>query len=175
MDYVWEIIAPYVAALGGVTGAGAIIYAIVRLLMNKFVKKANSALDASYNAEKVSRLTAEKLAGKTLNIDVTAVTEKSLKKIARELNVRVEKIETVADSLKSLLVAMAKGIIRLKALTDDEKAELAEAIKMLSGAYKLPEPEEIITVKLDPVTIPDETSEIANDTGSGLNFGGIGE
>lgn len=83
MDYVWEIISPYVAAVGGATGAGAIIYAIVRLLMGRFVKKTNAALDASYNAEKVSQLTAEKLAGKTLNIDVTAVTEKALKKTAR--------------------------------------------------------------------------------------------
>ena len=175
MDYVWEIIAPYVAVLGGATGAGAIIYAIVRLLMNRFVNKANSALNASYNAEKVSQLTAEKLAGKTMNIDVTAVTEKSLKKVARELNVRVEKVETVANSIKFILVAMAKCIIRLKALTDEEKAELAEAIKTLSSEYKPPEPDEIVTIKLDPVTITSETPKEISEADIGVNFGGLDE
>lgn len=176
MDYVWEIIAPYVAVLGGATGAGAIIYAIVRLLMNRFVNKANSALNASYNAEKVSQLTAEKLAGKTMNIDVTAVTEKALKKTARELDERVVKVEDAANSLKGVLIAMAKGIIKLKALSEDEKTELASAIKTLEKNYKPPEADEIMTVRLTPIELhqePEADAPSDENTDSGVNFGGL--
>lgn len=175
MDYVWEIISPYVAAVGGATGAGAIIYAIVRLLMGRFVKKTNAALDASYNAEKVSQLTAEKLAGKTLNIDVTAVTEKALKKTARALDARVEKVENAANSLKCILIAIAKGIAKFKALTDDERAELAGAIKLLESEYKPPEADETMTVVLSPVVISDDSAEPESKNDSELNFGGLDE
>lgn len=176
MDYVWELIAPYVAALGGATGASAIIYAIVRLLMGRFVKKTNATLDASYNAEKVSQLMAEKLAGKTMNIDVTAVTEKSLKKTAKLLDSRVERVEEATNALKGILVAIAKGIIKLKALSEDEKAELADAIKLLESGYTPPEPDKIMTVVLQPVELPEETEsagEAGDEPPAGVNFNGL--
>lgn len=173
MDYVWEIISPWVAAIGGVTGAGTIIYAVVRLLMGRFVKKTRATLDAAFNAEKVSQLTAEKLAGKTLNIDVTAVTEKALKKTAAKLDLRVEKVEVATNALKSILVAMGKGIIKLKALTDEEKAELASAIVMLESEYKPPEPTETMTIILEPVSVADDDE--TEETDSGVNFGGLDE
>ncbi len=176
MDYVWELIAPYVAALGGATGAGAIIYLIVRLLMGRFTKKTTAMLDEAYNAEKVSRLTAEKLAGKTLNIDVTAVTEKSLKKTAQALDKRVEKVEDAVGALAPILIAIAKAQIKLKALSEAERGELASAISLLEKGYKPPEADEIMTVQLTPIELNQEPIEISEEptgTDSGVNFGGL--
>lgn len=177
MDYVWELIAPYVAAVCGATGTGAIIYAIVRLLVGRFVKKTTEALGASYNTEQVSQKVAEKLAGKTLNIDVTAVTEKSLKKTAKLLDIRVERVEEATNALKGILVAIAKGIIKLKALTEDEKAELATAIKLLESGYTPPEANELMTVVLQPLELPEEASEAEDETeeeqSAGVNFSGL--
>ncbi len=177
MDYVWELIAPYVAAVCGATGTGAIIYAIVRLLVGRFVKKTTAAIDASYNTEQVSQKVAEKLAGKTLNIDVTAVTERSLKKTAKLLDTRVERVEEATNALKGILVAIAKGIIKLKALTEDEKAELASNIKLLESGYTPPEAKELMTVVLQPLELPEETGEAEDETEGGtpggVNFGGL--
>lgn len=172
MDYVWELIAPWVAALGGAGGAGVIIYAIVRLILGRVLNKNNKMLDATFNIDNISQRVAEKLAGKTLNIDVTAVTEKALKKLAKELDAKIEKIETATNSLKGILVPMGKGITKLKALTKEEVAELASAIKALEGAYEPPAENETMTVVLQPIALPEEKEEAV--PAGGVNFGGLG-
>ena len=170
MDYVWEIVAPWVAALGGASGIGLITYAIVRGLMGRLLKKNRTMLDGTFNVENLSRQVAERLAGKTLNIDVTAVTEKALRMLARELDAKIEKIETATNSLKGILAPIGKGIIKLKALTKEEVAELASAIKALEGEYK-PAPEnETMTVVLQPVTLSDEKEDAVP---AGVNFDGL--
>ena len=169
MDYVWELISPYVAALGGASGAGLIIYTIVRAIIGKLVNKNKKMLDATFNVDNLSQKVSEKLAGKTLNIDVTAVTEKSLKKLTKELDARMEKIEKITNSLKSLLVPMGKGIAKLKALTKEEVAELADAIKGLEGEYKPQEPDEVMTVVLQPLAVEEEAAPAQ----ASVNFGGL--
>ena len=176
MDYVWELIQPWIAAILAALGSGGIITVIVRAVVKRIMNKNNAMLDAAYNAEKVSQLTAEKLAGKTMNIDVTAVTEKALKKTALELDERVVKVEDAANSLKGVLIAMAKGIIKLKALSEDEKTELASAIKTLEKNYKPPEADEIMTVRLTPIELhqePEADAPSDENTDSGVNFGGL--
>lgn len=170
MDYVWELISPYVAALGGASGAGLIIYTIVRAIIGKLVNKNNKMLDATFNVDNLSQKVSEKLAGKTLNIDVTAITEKSLKKLTKELDARMEKIEKITNSLKSILVPMGKGISKLKALTKEEVSELADAIKGLEGEYNPQEPDEVMTVVLQPLPVIEE--EAAPEQAS-VNFGGL--
>lgn len=176
MDYVWELIQPWITAILAALGSGGIITLIVRAIVNKIWRKNNAMLDATYNADAVSQRVAEKLAGKTLNIDVTAVTEKALKKTTRELDARIEKSEEIANSHTAILIAMAKGIIKLKALTDEEKTELASAVAQLEKGYKPPEADQIMTVRLTPITLPDDTEEPndePSESGSGVNFGGL--
>lgn len=177
MDYVWELIQPWIAAILAALGSGGIITLIVRAIVNKILRKNNAMLDATYNPDRASQLVAEKLAGKTLNIDVTAVTEKALKKTTRELDTRIEKSEEIANSHTAILIAMAKGIIKLKALSDDEKAELASAVAQLEKGYKPPEADQIMTVQLTPISLDerdaDEEEETPAATDSGVNFGGL--
>ena len=177
MDYVWELIQPWIAAILAALGSGGIITLIVRAIVNKILRKNNAMLDATYNPDRASQLVAEKLPGKTLNIDVTAVTEKALKKTTRELDTRIEKSEEIANSHTAILIAMAKGIIKLKALSDDEKAELASAVAQLEKGYKPPEADQIMTVQLTPISLDerdaDEEEETPVATDSGVNFGGL--
>lgn len=177
MDYVWELIQPYVLAVISFLSGSGIAAVVMRAVVKKLFTKNSATLEQAYNTEKVAQKTAEKLAGKTLNIDVTAVTEKALKKTAEKLDVRVEKVEDATNSLKAILVAIAKGIIKLKALTDEEKAELASAIALLEANYKPPTNDEVMTVQLAPISLPEDTEDEEEEKpaapDSGVNFGGL--
>ena len=179
MDYVWELIQPYVLAVLAFLSGSGITAVILRAVVKKLFTKNSTTLEQAYNTEKVAQKTAEKLAGKTLNIDVTTVTEKALKKVAEKLDVRVEKVEDATNALKAILVAIAKGIIKLKALTDEERAELANAIALLEANYKPPTDDEVMTVKLAPISLPEDDAEEEEETpaapDSGVNFGGLDE
>lgn len=170
MDYVWELIAPYVAGILGTAGGGTIIYILVRLFMGKVFKRNSAMLTSTFNTDQIAQNVAEKLAGKTVNIDVTAVTEKALKKTSKQLDERVEKVENATKALKDILVAIAKGIIKLKALSDEEKEELASAIKTLEKGYVPPEEDQPMTVLLQPVVLPEDTEE---EESAGVNFNGL--
>ena len=170
MDYAWELVAPWVAALGGAGGIGTILYFIARRLMGKILTRNNALLDNTFNINTVSIKVAERLAGKTLNIDVTAVTERALKRLAKELDARIEKIETATNSLKRILAPIGKGVIKLKALTSEEVNELASAIKALENEYKPPAENEVMTVVLQPVALMEETEEAVP---AGVNFDGL--
>lgn len=176
MDYVWEIIEPYVRLVIEAIIMGVNIFIIIRTYTKKTFNKNFSLLNATYNVDTFSQRVAERLAGKTMNIDVTAVTEKALKKTTRELDERVVKVEDAANSLKGVLIAMAKGIIKLKALSEDEKTELASAIKTLEKNYKPPEADEIMTVRLTPIELhqePEADAPSDEKIDSGVNFGGL--
>lgn len=175
MDQVWELIAPWVAALGGVTGCGTIIYAIVRLCITRIINKNSALIDSKFNINDFANAVAKALAGKTLNIDVTAVTEKALKKTANALDDRVEKVENNVALLVPILLAIAKAILRLKALSDDERKELSGAITALSGEKLKPRDDEVMTVLLDPVSLPEEPTDEENGDNVGVNFGGLDE
>ena len=70
---------------------------------------------------------------------------------------------------------IAKGIIKLKALTDEEKAELASAIALLEADYRPPTDNEVMTVQLAPISLPEETEDEEEQPAedSGVNFGGL--
>ncbi|MDE6473619.1 MAG: hypothetical protein K2L70_00770 [Clostridia bacterium] len=182
MDYVWELIQPYVMAVLATLCSSGVVTLIVRAVVNKILNKNSAMLDKTYNIEKISKLVADKLAGKTMNIDVTAVTEKSLKKTTKQLDERIEKVESIGNSHTAILIAMAKGIIKLKALSEDEKEEIASAVQLLEKGYKPPEIEEIMTVKLAPIELGQDEFEITEAGGEesdsesgGVNFGGLDE
>lgn len=176
MDYVWGIIEPYVRLVIEAIIMGVNIFIIIRTYTKKTFNKNFSLLNATYNVDTVSQRVAERLAGKTLNIDVTAVTEKSLKKTTQVFDKRIEKVENAVGSLAAILIAIAKAQIKLKALSETERAELASAISLLEKGYKPPEADEIMTVQLTPIELhqePIEQSEEPTDADSGVNFGGL--
>ena len=149
---------------------------LFRSFTNKMLKKNFTLLDGTYNVDAFSQRVAEKLAGKTLNIDVTAVTEKSLKKTAQVLDKRVEKVEDAVGALAPILIAIAKAQIKLKALSEAERGELASAINLLEKGYKPPEADEIMTVQLTPIELNQEPIDIGDEppeTDGGVNFGGL--
>lgn len=176
MDYVWTIIEPYVRLVLEAIIMGVNIFIIIRSYTKRTFNKNFTLLNSTYNVDTFSQRVAEKLAGKTLNIDVTAVTEKSLKKTARALDERIEKVESAVGALARILIAIAKAQIKLKALNDDERGELASAISLLEKGYKPPEADEIMTVQLTPIELnqePIEIDEEPTDTDGGVNFGGL--
>lgn len=177
MDQIWELIAPYVAAIGGATGFGAIVWGFVVLVAKRFTQKWGEFLDTKYSVNQMATAVADKLAGKTLNIDVTAVTEKALKKTAAALGEQVQRVEETGEWLKMILVPMAKAMARFKALTDDEKGELAIAIQRLTGNMKTPADDEVMTVMLQPLSVESVSEQTDVDVGAaggdGVNFGDL--
>lgn len=171
MDYVWELVAPWVAAVGGAGGVGTIVYFIVRSLTSRALAKNNTLLNSTFNIDAISVKVAERLAGKTLNVDVTAVTERALERMSRKQDAQSERLEGEFNSLKRILAPIGKGVIKLKALTEDEIAELASAIKAIEKEYKPPVEKEIMTVVLQPVTLTEDTEEAV--PAGGVNFDGL--
>ena len=179
-DSIWEIIAPWVAALGGISGICGIIVFAAKMIIKRVINKNSTMLASQFNTKEIAQETAEQLAGKTLDIDVTAVTEKSLRKLTRQVDTRIEKVEETASSLAGILVPMGKAIAKLKALTDDERAELTAAIQVLEKGYTPAEADEKMTVVLTPIALP-EAAESAEESNSeeneeeetGLNFGDL--
>ena len=171
MEYFWDLIAPYVLGIGGSAITGLITFIVIRVLVGKIVSKNTQTLTQVFNVDLLTQKVAEKFAGRTLNIDVTALTEKALRKLAKELDTKVAKIEDATNSLKALLIAIGKGIYDLKRLTDEQKAELTEAIRLLESGYIPPEKEEYMTVILEPIVTADDKED--EETPSGLNFEGV--
>lgn len=172
METVWEMIAPYVAMVGGATGAGTIIYMIIRFLLTKITQKNESTLIKMFDLDALSQKFAERLAGKTLNIDVTAVTEKALKKLQKQLDEKVELIADNVNSYKQLLALIGNALTKLKALSKEEVDELTGAIKGIQSDYVPPQAEETMTVILEPIALTESKDEDEKASG-GVNFGGL--
>lgn len=60
-------------------------------------------------------------------------------------------------------------------MTDDEKAELASAIALLEAGYRPPTDNEVMTVQLAPISLPEDTEDEEEPpaTDNGVNFGGL--
>lgn len=151
INSIWAVIEPYITGLAGTATGGLIVGIICRLLQGRLMRR----LDVSDIADKV----AKQLAGKTLNIDVTAVTEKRLDKIDKNLSKKVEEIQEKTEEYKHLLALMGGALVHLKALSEAEKTALTEAITALEHDYIPPEPEQITTVKLEPIVLESDTEE----------------
>ena len=147
MEELWTIIAPYVAAISGTLGSGVLFFIINRFLTSRLLKK----VTATINIDNLAQRVAEKLVGKTLNIDVTALTDKALKKLAEQIDKRLTKQESITDSYKLVLALMARVLSRLKANTPEETKALEAAAKDLECDFKPKEAEEVMTVVLKPI------------------------
>lgn len=167
INQIWEVIAPYIMTVVGALGSGTVVFAVVRSLVGGFVKKFSAKYDVNDMADKV----AGRLAGKTLNIDVTAITEKRLDKIDKRLSKQVEELSKQTTDYKHLLALIGGAVAHFKALPEEEKTALTEAITALEHDYIPPEPEQITTVKLEPIVLEDTAEEEA-EVGR-ANIGGL--
>lgn len=159
INSIWAVIEPYITGIAGTATGGLIVGIICRLLQGRLMRR----LDVGDIADKV----AKQLAGKTLNIDVTAITEKRLDKIDTKLNKKVEAVTEQVSSFKLILALIGGALVHLKSLSNEERQALNEAIKALKEDYEPPAPEQVATVRLEPIIIEDEKEEKAE------NFGGI--
>ncbi len=156
MQQIWQAVEPYAMTVIGALGGGTVIYALARMLLGKLLNRFAQKYDTNDMANKV----ADKLAGKTLNVDVTAVAEKKLDKIDEKLSKEVAQIHDETAAYKHLLALIGGAMSKLKAITPDERTALTEAITALERDYTPPTPAEIVTVKLEPIEIaPQETKD----------------
>lgn len=156
MQQIWQAVEPYAMTVIGALGGGTVIYALARMLLGKLLNRFAQKYDTNDMANKV----ADKLAGKTLNVDVTAVAEKKLDKIDKKLSKEIAQIHDETAAYKHLLALIGGAMTKLKAITPDERTALTEAITALESDYTPPMPAEIVTIKLEPIEIaPQETKD----------------
>ena len=155
LEIIWNSIAPFVGAFIGLGGGGIIIYIVVRLLVDKVFKRNKILLDKVYSPDSMSQSIADKLVGKALNIDLTAMTETALQSVSDALASRVDKIDKLVNDFKPILIAIAKANARLKAVSDDPEAtaEMTACIQALESTYTPVKPKEAVTVKLEPMAV----------------------
>ena len=149
MNEIWQTVEPYILTIVGALGGGSIIYVIARILLGRLINKALAVYDINAIANKV----ADRLGGKTIDIDITSIVEKRLKEISDLLSAQVKTVADETNSYKHLLALIGEALAHLKMLTDEERAELIKAVRELDSEYKPPEKEVIATVKLEPITI----------------------
>ena len=164
MNEIWQTVEPYILTIVGALGGGSIIYVIARILLGRLINKASAVYDINAIANKV----ADKLGGKTFNVDITSIVEKRLKEISEKLSAQVKTVADGTNSYKHLLVLVGTALAHLKMLTDEERAELIKAVQELDSEYKPPEKEVIATVKLEPIEISEPTVQ---DKANTVNFG----
>ncbi len=160
MNEIWTTVEPYILTIVGALGGGSIIAVIARIICNRIINKASSAYDMNALADKV----ADKLGGKTIDIDITSIVEKRLKEISAKLAEQVGKVADETNSYKHLLALIGEALTHLKMLTDEERADLAAAIKELDAQFVPPEREVVATVKLEPIETLELSSAAASDT-----------
>lgn len=164
MNEIWQTVEPYILTIVGALGGGSIIYVIARILLGRLINKASAVYDINAIANKV----ADKLGGKTFNVDITAIVEQRLKEISEKLSAQVKTVADETNSYKHLLALIGEALAHLKMLTDEERAELIKAVQELDSEYKPPEKEVIATVKLEPIEISEPTVQ---DKANTVNFG----
>lgn len=147
MNEIWTIVEPYVLSILGVLGGSSIVAVIARMICVRLINKAGQVYDVNALAKKVADL----LGGKTIDVDITTLTEKKLQEVCNELSARVGDVELSTNSYKHLLALIGAAISHLKMLSEEEREALAAAIKELDSQYEPPKKEVIATVKLEPL------------------------
>ena len=168
MNEIWNIVEPYIMTIVGALGGGSIIAVIARIICGKIINKASSAYDLNALADKI----ADKLGGKTIDIDISSIVEKRLQEICTLLSDKVATVATETNSYKHVLALIGEALTHLKMLSDEERAELVKAVQELDEQFVPKEKDVIATVKLEPIALiasaADETAGQKNDI---VNFG----
>lgn len=69
MNEIWNTVEPYILTLVGALGGGSIIAIIARIICSRIINKASAAYDINALTSKI----ADKLGGKTIDIDISSV------------------------------------------------------------------------------------------------------
>ncbi len=149
MQEVWEVIKPYALTIMASITSGTAIYAIARVIINRFLNRFTTKYDINKMADSV----ANKLVGKTINIDVTAIAEKRLREIEKKIDIKLETIDQKTESYKRLLARIGSAVSHFKALSEEDKKELLNEAISLDETCKAPIPAEVSTVMLEPIVI----------------------
>lgn len=165
MNEIWNTVEPYILTIVGALGGGTVIYTLARILLGRLINKASAVYDVNKLADKV----ADKLGGKTIDVDITSIVEKRLKEISEALAQEVAKVSDETNSYKHLLALIGVALSHLKMLTDEERAALVKAVNELESGYMPPEKEVIATVKLEPIEMPAQEATAAKS--NAVNFG----
>ena len=158
MTELWATIEPHVmmivssvlTALGG----GGIVYVICRQLIKAFSERTKE----TYNTKVLAKEVAALIAGKSLKIDLTAITEKSMREFSKEIKDFGKRI----SKYDHILALIAGALVHLKALSSEERQELISAIEEINKDYEPPVLDEPILLKLEmPET---QTQELHSQT-----------
>lgn len=171
INMIWNAIEPWVTVVLAALSAAVSIILTAKTWLGKW----NVRLMERYNTNDVASKVAEQLSGKTLNIDVTAVAEKKLDKIEQKLNKKVEAIYETISTYSRILAQIGAGVAKFKSLTAEERQALIDSVKALDSGYTPPEPEQVITVKLEPISVTPPESEPVEEDASIINFGALGK
>ncbi len=161
MNEIWNTVEPYILYIISALTGGSIVGVIAYIICKCVIAKASEA----YNLNKFADKVADKLGGKTIDIDITSIVEKRLKEISAKLAEQVGKVADETNSYKHLLALIGEALTHLKMLTDDERSELVSAVRELDASFKPIEKEVIATVKLEPIELREnEPEELYTDT-----------
>lgn len=158
MNEIWNIVEPYILTIVGALGGGSIIAVIARIICGRLINKAS----ASYDVGKIADKVADKLGGKTIDVDITSIVEKRLKEISDALSEEVGKVADETNSYKHILALIGEALTHLKMLSDEERAELVKAVQELDAQFVPPKKEVIATVKLEPIKLTEAPTEADN-------------
>lgn len=164
MNEIWNIVEPYILTIVGALGGGSIIAVIARIICGRLINKAS----ASYDVNKIADKVADKLSGKTIDVDITSIVEKRLKEISDALSEEVSKVADETNSYKHILALIGEALTHLKMLSDEERAELVKAVRELDASFVPPQREVIATVKLEPIKLTETPTEA--DDNSAVNM-----
>lgn len=140
MNEIWEQIAPYVMPVITVILSSGLGAALVRILASKWFRKTD--------LNKIAEKFAEKLSGSSINVDLTAVTEKQLALIKSELaegqKEECEKLNLVLKAINKILTEISKSA----KLSKQSQNELTTTLTQISTATQPIEEKEKIYIEL---------------------------
>lgn len=169
INAIWQVIEPWVTVILAAVSAVVSVCITVKARLQKW----NISFLERYDINDMASKVATQLSGKTLNLDVTAIAEKKMDKIEQTLNKKVMAISELLSRQSYALAKIGVAMARFKSLTDEERQGLQDAIKALDSNYTPSEPEEIITVKLEPISTESIKSDNADEQDSIINFGAL--
>lgn len=173
MNEIWQIVEPYIFELLKNSTLCALVAAIIKIILNRSAKKIMTLYDTDVLASKVADKSAEKLAGKTIDIDISELVDDRLKKTFAVFESEFKRLSNELKAYKPLLIGIGSALMHLKMLTDDEREALGNAVKALDSSYILPDKQVITTIKLEPIAVePPVYKPIQEQTqSSAVNFG----
>lgn len=117
MNNIWNIVEPYILSIVGFITGGGLISFIAAWVCRRITNKASAAYDINALAKQI----ADKLGGKTIEVDITSIVEKRLKEISDKLIAQVNKVADETNSYKHLLALIGGALTHLKMITAEQR------------------------------------------------------